>query len=201
MRREPDPAGAGAPAAAGTGPEDDEAVAGLVLRAAAGDRLAWEGLVDRFGGVVWAVARGFRLSTSDCGDVSQATWLRLVEHIDRLRDPARVGAWLATTARRECLRCIARRDRWVLSGDGAILDAVADAGPAVDDALLAQENAHAVREALGTLPPAWRRLMELLMADPCPSYDEISRRLGMPVGSIGPTRGRCLERMRAAISA
>src|SRR5215831_13070195 len=76
----------------------------LVDQASAGDSDAWDELVDRFSGMVWAVARGHGLSSADAADVSQTTWLRLVEHLDRIREPERVGAWLATTARHECLR-------------------------------------------------------------------------------------------------
>lgn len=186
------------PAGADVGNEE---VAALVRRAAEGDRLAWEAIVDRFGGVVWGIARRFRLSTSDCGDVAQATWLRLVEHIDRLNDPSRVGAWLATTARRECLRTVARRDRWLLAADSDFLDFVAPETDAVDHQLLVAETVDVVRRAVETLPEQWRALIEILMVDPPPSYDEVSRMLGMPIGSIGPTRGRSLQRMRAVIEA
>jgi RNA polymerase sigma factor (sigma-70 family) len=172
----------------------------LVLSAAGGDRCAWEQLVDQYARLVWSVTRDFKLVESDAADVFQATWLRLFEHIHRLEHPARVGSWLAVTARHECLRSIAARKRVVLTGDDDALGGAAAASqPAPDERLLADERAQAVREALTCLPWRWQRLLELLMADPPASYAEISDQLGLPVGSIGPTRGRCLERLRGLL--
>ena len=99
-----------------------EEAASLVAAAAAGDRRAWEGLVDAYGRLIWAIARNHRLSSGDAADVSQTTWLRLLEHIDRLSDPGRVGAWLATTARRECLRLQSRGKRTMPVGDDAVFE-------------------------------------------------------------------------------
>lgn len=181
----------GAPAA------DD--VAELVRAAAAGDSIAWSRLVAAHEGLVWSVTRAFRLRDSDADDVVQNTWLRLLEHIDDLHDPARVAAWLATTARRECLRVIAQGKRVVLASDDLVHDVVDLTEPEPDAGLLARERAAATHTALATLPERSRRLMLMLSADPAPSYEEISERLGMPVGSIGPTRGRCLRKLRAVI--
>ena len=176
-------------------------MADLVRRAAVGDMLAWDRLVEQYGRLIWAVSRDFRLGESDAADVVQMTWLRLLEHIDRLDYPARVGAWLAVTARRECLRVIAARKRVVLvADDGDLIDHLA-LEPAVDERLLAQERAAEVRQAVERLPWRWQRMLELLMADPPASYAEIAEQLGLPVGSIGPTRGRCLERLRALLEA
>jgi RNA polymerase sigma factor (sigma-70 family) len=174
-------------------------VAVLVRRAAAGDRSAWEGLVDQYGRLIWAMTRDFRLPESDAADVFQATWLRLLEHIDRLEYPERVGSWIATTARHECLRSVAARKRVVLVHDDTALSGVLGHGPDADERLLAEERALEVRDALTHLPSRWQRLLELLMADPPASYAEISDQLGLPVGSIGPTRGRCLERLRVIL--
>ena len=178
----------------------DEA-AMLVGAAAGGDHSAWDALVDAYGGLIWAVARSHRLSPGDAGDVSQTTWLRLVENIDRLSDPSRVGAWLATTARRECLRLLGRSKRTVLSGEE--LDPASDrlrlATPEADAALLAAERDAEMRSAFGRLTPRCRDLLQLLLLDPAPSYDEISAALDIPVGSIGPTRGRCLEKLRGIV--
>ena len=171
-------------------------VGALVRRAAAGDRSAWEGLVDQFGRLIWAMTRDFRLPESDAADVFQATWLRLLEHIDRLEYPERVGSWIATTARHECLRTVAGRKRVVLIQDDTALSGAFGQGPAADERVLAEERAIAVRDAMTHLPWRWQRLLELLMTDPPASYAEISDQLGLPVGSIGPTRGRCLERLR-----
>jgi RNA polymerase sigma factor (sigma-70 family) len=174
----------------------------LVRRAAEGHRWAWERLVAKYSRLIWAMTRDFKLSESDASDVVQATWLRLLEHIDRIEHPDRVGSWLATTARHECLRHLAARKRVVLvqDDDDALVDAVSHQ-PEVDERLLADERAQAVREAMSSLPWRWQRLLELLMSDPPVSYLEISDQLGLPVGSIGPTRGRCLERLREILQA
>lgn len=176
-------------------------VADLVRRAAAGDKKAWERLVDQFGRLIWAMTRDFRLPESDAADVFQATWLRLLEHIDRLQYPERVGSWIATTARHECLRSVAARKRVVLVQDDTALSGAFGHGPEADEGLLTEERAVAVRDAISRLPWRWQRLIELLMADPPASYAEISDQLGLPVGSIGPTRGRCLERLRLILEA
>ena len=176
-------------------------VARLVQCAAEGDRWAWERLVDQYARLIWAMTRDFRLVESDAADVAQATWLRLLEHIDRLEHPSRVGSWLAATARNECLRSLAARKRVVLGQDDVALKDDVAHEPPVDERLLAAERAQAVRAALTRLPRRWQQLLELLMADPPASYAEISDQLGLPVGSIGPTRGRCLERLRELLQA
>jgi RNA polymerase sigma factor (sigma-70 family) len=177
-------------------------IALLVQRAACGDKRAWERLVDQYARLIWAMTRDFKLAESDAADVFQATWLRLLEHIDRLEHPARVGSWLAATARRECLRSLAARKRVMLVHDDDALKVGAAAHePEVDERLLAAERDQTVRDALSRLPWRWRRLVELLMADPPASYAEISEQLGLPVGSIGPTRGRCLARLRVLLQA
>jgi RNA polymerase sigma factor (sigma-70 family) len=174
----------------------------LVRRAASGDQHAWEGLVDKYGRLIWSITRDFKLVESDAADVFQTTWMRLIEHIDRIQHADRVGSWLASTARNECLRCLANRKRVVLSyGEDTFEEAAASHEPEIDEALLAQEQAAVVRQAVTQLPQHWQRLMEMLMADPPASYAEISDELGVPVGSIGPTRGRCLARLRVLLEA
>jgi RNA polymerase sigma factor (sigma-70 family) len=177
-------------------------VARLVQRAAEGDAWAWDRLVKQYARLIWAMTRDFKLVESDAADVAQITWLRLFEHIDRLEKPDRVGSWLAATARNECLRSLAARKRLVLVADDDVaLDDVAAHEPELDERLLAEEGAQVVREALARLPRPWQRLLELLMADPPTSYAEISDQLGLPIGSIGPTRGRCLEKLRVLLQA
>jgi RNA polymerase sigma factor (sigma-70 family) len=174
----------------------------LVRRAASGDQHAWEGLVEKYGRLIWSITRDFKLVESDAADVFQTTWMRLIEHIDRIQHADRVGSWLASTARNECLRCLANRKRVVLSyGEDTFEEAAASHEPEIDEALLAQEQAAVVRQAVTELPQHWQRLMEMLMADPPASYAEISDELGVPVGSIGPTRGRCLARLRVLLEA
>jgi len=174
----------------------------VVHRAAAGDRTAWERLIDQYSRLIWAMTRDFKLAESDAADIVQATWLRLLEHIDRIEHPDRLGSWLATTARHECLRHVtaAKRVTPVQHDDASLSCAVAH-GPDVEERLLADERARAVREAVSVLPSRSQQLLELLMADPPVPYTEISDRLGVPIGSIGPTRGRCLERLRLLLEA
>jgi RNA polymerase sigma factor (sigma-70 family) len=176
-------------------------IARLVRRAAAGDKQAWERLVDQYARLIWSITREFRLVESDAADVAQTTWMRLIEHIDRIERPERVGSWLAATARNECLRSLAARKRQVLVNEDTSFDGPAEHEPEVDEALLAEERAEVVREAMAHLPHRWQRLMQMLMADPPVSYAEISDELGLPVGSIGPTRGRCLARLRVLLEA
>jgi RNA polymerase sigma factor (sigma-70 family) len=176
-------------------------VAQLVWRASEGDRWAWERLVEQYARLIWAMTRDFKLTESDAADVFQVTWLRLLEHIDRLEQPARVGSWLAATARNECLRALAARRKIVPVPDDLAIHEAAVHQPEVDERLLADERDQTVREALGRLPWQWQRLVEMLMADPPASYAEISDQLGVPVGSIGPTRGRCLARLRDLLQA
>ena len=176
-------------------------VARLVRRAADGDRQAWERLVDQYARLIWSITGEFRLTESDAADVAQTTWLRLLEHIHRIQYPDRVGSWLAATARNECLRNIAAHKRVVLGHDDGDLDDAAALEPDVDARLIADERAQVVQDAMSSLPRRWQRLLELLMADPPASYAEISDQLGLPIGSIGPTRGRCLARLRVQLQA
>ncbi len=172
--------------------------AALVRAAAGGDQAAWDALVKRFSGLVWSIARSHRLGAADAADVSQTAWLRLVENLDRLRDPERVGAWLATTSRNECLRVIRRSGRQVPTDIEAAIDLEADetVAPPVDAGLLAGERDADLWAAFAMISERCQVLLRLLIADPTPTYDEIGEILGMAVGSIGPTRARCLEHLR-----
>ena len=176
-------------------------IAGLVRSASDGDLRAWERLVDQFARLIWSITAEFKLTESDAADVAQTTWLRLLEHIDRIEYPDRVGSWLAVTARNECLRSLAACKRVVLAHDHEVLTGVVAAGPEVDERILADERDQVVRDALSRLPKRWQRLLELLMADPPASYAEISDQLDLPIGSIGPTRGRCLAQLRVLLQA
>ena len=171
-------------------------LAELVRAASAGDQRAWEGLIGRFGGLVWSVARAHGLSRADAADVSQTAWLRLVEHLHRLRDPERVGTWLASTARHEALRTLRRARRQLPVGDDAELDR---SGPPVDSPearMLAAERSDILWRAFAALPPRCQTLLRVLMTDPPPSYQQVAVAMDMPIGSIGPTRGRCIARLR-----
>lgn len=178
--------------------EDD--VAALVRAAADGQRGAWDALVERFGGLVWAVARAHRLSSEDAADVFQTTWLRLVEHLPTVREPDRVGAWLATTARRESLRILRRSGRET-STEPQIIDLRPDDRVAPGSELAQRERNEALWRCLEETPERCRTLLRILMADPPPSYTDVAEALDMPIGSIGPTRRRCLENLRQRLHA
>ena len=176
----------------------DEAAV-LVVRVRSGDAAAWDLLVESYAGLVWAIARNHRLGSSDAADVSQTTWLRLVENLDRIEDPRRVGAWLATTARRECLRVLRLSGREVLVFDDAVFDRGDAQGPDIDHALLRAESAASVTTAFARLPDRCQQLLRVLMLDEAPHYEAVSSALDMPVGSIGPTRSRCLAKLRVLL--
>ncbi len=173
-----------------------EGAAELVQRAADGDHSAWDEIVSRYVALVWSITREHRLGEADGADVVQTTWLRLVENLDRLRDPAHVGAWLATTARRECLRTIAYRGRCTPTDDDAVWNRPDESATEPDAGLIGAERDAEVREVMHRLPPRWRELLELLMQDDAPSYEQVSALMGIPIGSIGPSRSRCLAKLR-----
>lgn len=164
----------------------------------AGDQAAWDALVDRFSSLLWGVARGHRLDTATAGDVVQTTWLKLVENLDRIREPAALPGWLSTTARRECLRVLRLQGRAQPTDTDDLLMVEADDDP-VDAGVLTEERDRRLWAAFERLGDRCRRLLRALMADPPPAYEEVSEALDMPVGSIGPTRGRCLDKLRAIL--
>jgi RNA polymerase sigma factor (sigma-70 family) len=165
----------------------------LVHDARQGDPRAWDELVRRYGGLVAAVARAHRLHEADAADVTQATWLKLVVNLTALRDPAALGGWLATTARRECLRVLRDAARAVPYAEPP--ERVDDA-PGIDAGVLVTERDAQLWGAFARLGQRDQALLRMLAADPPPSYSDISAALGMPIGSIGPTRARALERLR-----
>jgi RNA polymerase sigma factor (sigma-70 family) len=169
----------------------------LLVAAAAGESAAWDELVERYARLVWAVARGFALSASDAADVSQTTWLRLVEHLDKLREPEHLGGWLATTARHECLRLLRRNGREIVGFDA---DLDFEAGePTPETVVLDTERDRLLWQSLGEISQRCQVLLRALATAPPPSYQDISAALGMPVGSIGPTRARCLDSLKRRV--
>ncbi len=171
---------------------EPNALGGLVRAAAEGDSEAWGELVDRFAGLIWAVARSHGLSVTDAADVSQSTWLRFAEHAHRIRQPERIGGWFATTARNESIRVLRRRDVPV----GAVLEVPSANGSDLDSRLLEEERDRILVKAFEALPSRCKTLLRVLTSSPAPSYAEASEVLEMPIGSIGPTRARCLEHLR-----
>src|SRR5262249_45063832 len=167
----------------------------LVRAAAAGDQAAWNELIERFQGLVWATARSYRLTRTDAADVAQTVWLRLVETLDRIRAPERLGAWLATTARRECLRHIRLHGREQLSDEADVFEAPSE--DPLEVALLTEERETALWRAFAKLSERCQTLLRLLVSEDEPSYETIGAALGMPIGAIGPTRMRCLDKLRS----
>lgn len=163
-----------------------------------GDQTAWDALVDRFSSLLWGVARGHRLDTATAGDVVQTTWLRLVENLDRIREPKALPGWLSTTARRECLRLLRMEGRTQPTDTDDLVVIESDGEP-VDEGVLIEERDRHLWRAFERLGDRCRRLLRVLMADPQPAYEDVSEALDMPVGSIGPTRGRCLDKLRAIL--
>lgn len=178
-------------------PVRDRDLAELVAGARDGDDLAWEQLYARYTPTLRGIARSYRLPASDVEDAVQTAWLRLVDGVGRVRDPAAVGGWLAITTRRECMRLLRGTVRECPSGDPALGDVADSAGPAdPEGVLLASERRAILQRALATLPERQRELMALLAADSSLDYGTVGAKLAMPVGSIGPTRSRSLARLR-----
>ena len=177
---------------------DSDPVPGWVKAAAAGDQEAWDLLVDRFGGLVWAICREHRLSDSDAADTVQLTWLRLLENLGRIRDPQRLAGWLATTCRRECLAVLRQAKATVPTADDT-LDLVMGGSGAADQSVLATEQRAILWQAFTRLSDWCQQVLRALILDAedgPPSYRLVAARLQTPVGGLGPTRARCLSQLR-----
>ena len=175
-------------------------VAGLVQRAGVGDPRAWEELVSRFGGMIAATGRRYRLNAADVAELQQTTWLRLVENLHRIEQPERVGGWLATTARRESLHLLRRASKYHTGADQMLANMPDRNLPEPDARPIAEERDDVLRAAWDHLKPRCQELLSLLVADDPLGYRDLSQLLQMPVGSIGPTRGRCLEHLRRLVA-
>ena len=175
---------------------DDPHVVALVIRASGGEQDAWTELVDRYAPLLYTICTRYRLSNHDIEDVAQSVWLLLVEQLGKLREPAALPGWLATTTARECLRVVkaASKAEWLGTGLDDSVFFVDDA--VIDEEILMAERNVALRAAFAELPPRCQRLLSMLISDPPHSYAQIHAELGIPVGSIGPQRARCLERLR-----
>ena len=153
----------------------------LVLLARRNDADAWAALVERYTGMLWSIARSYDLGAADSGDVIQTAWLRLVERLHLLRKPESAGAWLAVTAHRESRRVLrhGRRER--------LVPVERPAPPPVD---------YDIEKFLAALPARCRTILRIFAQAPPLSYAEVAAALEMPIGSVGPTRRRCLARLR-----
>jgi RNA polymerase sigma factor (sigma-70 family) len=175
----------------------EELVTGLVARARHGDQRAWDALVERYAPLIWSICHRYQLPSADAEDVAQGVWLQLVDQLDNIRDPAAIAGWLATTTTRGCYRALPATRRSQAAGLGLEAETVPDEqAPTAEQELLAAERRAALREAFAQLAPRDQQLIAILIADPPVPYAEISARLGIPVGSIGPNRARCLAKLR-----
>ncbi|MFD3732042.1 RNA polymerase sigma factor [Streptomyces sp. NPDC058632] len=182
-------------------------VGALVQSAVGGDAAAWKAIVEGLGPLVWSVVRAHRLSDADAHEVYQTVWFRFAQNLGRIREPEKTGAWLASTARHECLKVLRNARRLTLTDDPQLLDRVSEDG-APEQSLLEAEEAAAQSERVRRmwqefeeLGDRCRQLLRVLIASPPPSYQEVSAALGIAVGSIGPLRQRCLRRLRARLEA
>jgi RNA polymerase sigma factor (sigma-70 family) len=165
----------------------------LVHAARAGDEHAWTILVRRLEPMMRSIVRRYGLSAAQVDDVLQTAWLRLFEHIGSMRAPEAVAAWLGVTVRREAFRVLQGHVREHVT-DVPPVDELADEG-APETELLHAERRRVLARAIATLPARHRRLMDVLLSEPGLDYRQVSARTGIPRGSIGPIRGRCLARM------
>jgi RNA polymerase sigma factor (sigma-70 family) len=166
----------------------------LLGRVVAGDERAWKELVDRYAGLVWSVARSYRLSSASTDDVVQTVWLRLAEHCGRIREPDRLASWLATTTRNEALRVIRGNTR--LTPQSTVAESAEPTTPSVEERVADDVTLKAVLGAFAQLSAEDQQLLRLLCTVPPLDYQTIAEMLGRPIGSIGPTRARCLERLK-----
>lgn len=168
----------------------------LLRRVIEGDQRAWDELVGRFGGLVWSIARGYRLGALT-DDVVQTVWLRLAENCDRIRQPERLAAWLATTTRNEALRVMTKQRRAVAVGDFPEL--VDDGVSSVEELVADDDTLSHVLRGFAQLSAGDQELLRLLCTVPPLDYATIAGILDRPIGSIGPTRERVLEKLRKTL--
>ena len=171
-------------------------VAAVVVRARDGDERAWAALVERYAPLIWSLCRRYQLDTTETADVGQNVWLLLVSHLGKIRDPAALPGWLATTTRRECQRVLNKAQAPHAAMQPPDADNIPDDQASMIEHVLAAERHAALREAFAHLPPCCQQLIALLIKDPPVQYAQISARLGIPIGSIGPNRRRCLDKLR-----
>jgi RNA polymerase sigma factor (sigma-70 family) len=169
----------------------------LLQRASRGDQSAWIDLVDRFDQMVWSVARSYRLDEALARDVAQTVWLKLVENIDRIDDPERLPGWLATTSRREALRVSRLRNRAIPTEFEYDIE---DDAPSLETLMVEDEEKAILVEAFQRLSEGCQQLLRLLAVEPALSYEEIAEAIGRPIGSLGPTRSRCIDRLKNAMA-
>jgi len=160
-----------------------------------GDSQAWEALIARYRRLIYSIPVRFSFSPSDSSDVFQSVCLRLIEHLGELKDENKVSGWLITTTTRQCIYVRAQKKRETSTEDG--FDEPADPTDNLEDLRIQAQAEQNLREAVELLAARCRKLLELLYFDPKdPSYEDIAHAMQMPVPSIGPTRARCLDKLR-----
>ena len=174
-------------------------VADLLLRAGDGDPAAWEEILRRYGKLVSSTVRSFRLQDADALDAVQMTWLRLAENADRVQFPEQLGGWLATIARRECLR-ILRQAKLGPHLTDVTLETVSDPSAGPEQHAIDANTTRTLRKLVDELSPRRRTLIWMLFTDNPSSYSKLSRITGIPIGGIGPTRSRILRQLRDKIN-
>jgi RNA polymerase sigma factor (sigma-70 family) len=179
-------------------PERQERITGLVAAARAGQDDAVGELAVELSPLLWHVARSTGLGTADAEDTVQTVWLKLLSHLDGIHTPGALTAWLVTTTRREAWRLSAARRRQV-PADQDWMATIPDPQPGCEDQMVADEQRRKLWDALGQLSPRCRELLRIVAFVPRPDYSAVAAQLGMPLGSIGPTRGRCLAKLRAIL--
>lgn len=182
-----------------TRPDRSSRFASLIRAARQGDEDALGQIVTELSPLLWQVARAAGLDSRDAEDVLQTVWLRLVTHLDDIHDSAALTGWLVTTAKREAwrVRAVGRRQ---LPADQELFAELPAGGPGSEEQVIVDEQRRALWAAIGRLSKRCQDLLRILAFAPRPDYTAVAAALGMRVGSIGPTRGRCLAKLRALLA-
>jgi RNA polymerase sigma factor (sigma-70 family) len=171
----------------------------LVKACQRGESEAWDEVLDRYGRLIWSVALRLGLQSEEAEEVFQRTWVAIVESIGKLRQPDRLVSWIASTARNQGLRLLDEKSRH--RREAPLSETISDSSPSAEEkadaALVRQQETTALYQALDQLDERCQLLLKMLFfEEPSPDYQEIARRTGLAVGSIGPIRARCLKRLR-----
>lgn len=182
-----------------TPPGATDSVADLLLRIGERDPAAWEEILRRYGKLVSATVRSFNLQKADALDAVQMTWLRLAENAHRVQFPERLGGWLATTARRECLH-ILRQTKPAVDLLDVAPETIADSSVGPEQQVIDADTTRRLWKLVDELPPRRRTLLWTLFNDAPRPYADVARVTGMPPGGIGPTRARALRQLRGKLN-
>jgi RNA polymerase sigma factor (sigma-70 family) len=178
---------------------DSPTLTDLVRGAQAGQSESWNELVARLANLVWSVTRSFRIPHFDALDIAQTTWLNLARKLHTIEDPERIGLWLVTATRRECLNYARRAHVRSRVESFELFDTQSTSSVAPDDALIAREEQRQLWRALIQLPDGCQALLRMFLNDPEPSYAEVAAALDMPINSVGPRRNRCIQKLRHSL--